>query len=291
MIISKIQGGLGNQMFQFAAGLALARKYNVELRLDLFQILDQRPWHSTVTKRNYALDIFQYSFPIATKLEVLRHTIPFGLNRYAAFLIKEMRPNGRNYYHENCCQYCDIPSRAYIEGYWQNASYFKEIKDELKKIFILRNELINKNSILLDKIHQAKNPVCIAFRRGDYIGHPTLDIVTMDYYHKALELLDTIIPERQLFIFSDDIDWCEINFNLSGEHIIFARSESIEDSMIQDFYAICQCHYFIIPNSTFHYWGAWLAPFRDKVVIAPKAWNRQQVDDVHPILPKEWKAL
>jgi hypothetical protein len=236
MIITKIQGGLGNQMFQWAYGKSLSIMYDNELFLDTTyynnQLID--------TPRSYELN----------KFPNLKH----DKSNYGNKRIIQVIDN----FNYKKLQYDDNYA-YYLNGFWQSEKYFLNVSD------VIRNELQPDDDTLKKlKSKVQENSVSLHVRRTDYITskgfHP---VQTIEYYNKALE---TIGNYNQLLVFSDDINWCKDN--LKYDNIFFVENQ---DS-VEDLWLMSLCTHNIVANSSFSWWGAWLNKNKNKTVIAPKNW-------------------
>jgi len=256
MIISKIQGGLGNQMFQYAYGKHLFYKYGEEFRLDTrFYNIDLKP------KREFLLDKFPNIF---SNTDMNLQLIGPCYSIIDDFIFRELpNPVGSNYY---------------LDGYWQSEKYFKESSDLIREDFKPSEELLNK--LLLTPFIDT-NTISLHVRRTDYITsngyHP---VQSIEYYQKAIE---TIGGYDYIFVFSDDIQWCKDN--LIFENIVFIEG----NTNIEDLYLMSLCKNNIIANSSFSWWGAWLNNNPDKKVIAPKRWFGDSAKlNESDIIPDNW---
>jgi hypothetical protein len=256
MIITKIQGGLGNQLFQWAYGKSLSVKNNTELRLDLSFYQNQ----IGNTPRQFDL----YNFPNITKLNSVidtNNSIPV----IDDFNYKEIKYNDHLNY--------------YLNGYWQSEKYFLDISEIIKKELSI-DDKTNQN--LLKYING--DTVSLHIRRTDYVTsngyHPVLPI---EYYNLALEIIEKY---DTLLIFSDDINWCKEN--LSFKNMVFIENQT----NIEDLWLMSLCKHNVIANSSFSWWGAWLNNNKDKIVIAPKIWFGDVTNlNQKNILPNNWLKL
>lgn len=255
MIISKIQGGLGNQMFQYAYGRSLSLKYGQDLVLEtsFYNI-------KSSVERFFTLDKFTN-----TKIN-----LNITNNGNPTYLVRD------NFNHFNL----DVKpnSNYYLDGYWQSEKYFSEFEDQIREDFSPNQEILNK--LLLTPFIDS-TCVSLHIRRTDYISsngyHP---VQSIEYYQKALEIIGDY---DKLFIFSDDIDWCRTN--LKFKDMIFMQNFSD----IEDIWIMSLCKHNIIANSTFSWWGGWLNKNENKKVIAPKNWFGQQAGlNTEDIIPKNW---
>ena len=237
MIVVKLQGGLGNQMFQYSAGRSLAQ--NNELYLDTTFYNNQHG----VTPRSYSLNVFPN----------LKSEIYKGQQNGTPF-IKLCEPQ----------TFKPFPivsdKNIYLDGYFQTEKYFKEISNALREDFSPSLETRKK---LEQKYPESiGNSISLHVRRTDYTKYSHVHTVqSLDYYYDALK---TIGKFDQLYIFSDDIAWCK-------ENIRAPRTTYIEGNTdVEDLWLMSMCDNHIIANSSFSWWGAWLS--KSKKVIAPKCW-------------------
>lgn len=268
MVIVKITGGLGNQLFQYATGKALAKKLSCELALDL-------SFYPTQTLRKYELDKFNIKARIAETKEislagggndvVSRLMRKFGLT--SVIFPQYIKERESIKYVEKIDQ---CKSGAFLDGYWQNPRYFSQIKVELVQEFTPKTSLSAPALIWKERIAQSSTPVSLHVRRGDYIDNAHTNSVHgtcgLDYYRAAVnKVLDTA-ENPTFYVFSDDIDWCKENLGSLGEVVYIDDTQSaIDDLMLMSF-----CHHHIIANSTFSWWAAWLG--NDGLTIAPQNW-------------------
>ncbi len=293
MIVTKLVGGNGNQMFQYAAGLALAKMHNTDLLLDITYLLDKTKRRHLHTNRDYALEMFNISGQIATKKIISQFTTPRVGNKYLYFLRKKLF-HERDVFDESKLRdinsFQSLPDNLYLRGYWQSEKYFESIVGPLREEFTFKNKIHYSCEIILNRINNS-NSICVIFRRGDFVGHPILDVVTIDYYYAGLNIALKKLNSPHLFVFSDDIKWCQENFQPKNVGVTFVSQEMTGPNAEYYLQLIVACKHFIIPNSTFGWWGAWLSSEKEKLVIAPKKWYKGQSDSVHPIVPNNWIAV
>lgn len=288
-------GGLGNQMFQYACGLAIRKKYGGLLKIDPYYLFNKDKRSFRFCHRDYGLDIFHITAEIATPHDILHFTIPRVMNKYIYHALNRIYPQ-RNVYSEDKFTFSEIPGNSYIIGYWQKAEILSYADSEIRKEFRLREELICGCDEIARMIQQSEHPVCVSFRRGDYVGHPTLGFLTLDYYREAISELARIIPcRKQYYVFSDDIPWCKSNFSIGNQQtkdsVFFVDQKYTGEKYQNYFYLMMLCSSFIIPNSTYPFWAAYLSNTPNKHVIAPATWFKGQTCKRNNILPREWIAL
>ena len=278
MIITKLIGGLGNQMFQYAAGLFIAKKHKVLLKLDNNFLLDKSKRYYRHTHRDYALDIFNISSSIASNKEIREFVYPRTGNKYIYHLIRKIYKE-KSVYKEQELNGVDgfyqIPSHAYMAGYWQDYQYFSEIENDLVIEFSFKKALQISHQLIANNI-KARKSVCMVVRRGDYVGHPTLDVLDLSYYNKAFDVLSSIVSGLSVFVFSDDIAWCRENLSFGSADLCFVDQQYTGPKAEFYLQLMALCNHYIISNSTYAWWGAWFGKYPKKIVIAPKIWYKGQ---------------
>jgi hypothetical protein len=291
MIIVKLMGGMGNQMFQYAFGRYLSHKHRTELKLDL-SFLQERPKTGNRVIRNYDLDIFKIRENFATPAEVRRFTRPTG-NRYLDKAINKAWGQKRGYLIERDMHFSpkmfEAPDDVYLEGYWQSEKYFEPIKDIIREEFTVKEPLGPEAEKMLCRIRDG-NSVCVNIRRGDFVTNPTHSVCGLGYYTAAEKLLLEKQDNLRFFVFSDEIDWCRdhLKFSVPATFVthIYAGKK------FQDYFRLMsQCDHFIIPNSSFAWWATYLNKKEGKVVIAPKRWLNLPGFTTDDILPLHWNRI
>ena len=282
MIIVRFRGGLGNQLFQYAAAYSLAVSKGAELKSDLY----------TYTKhpyRKYELNNFNVRLPEATREEVHRFT---GSNFISRYLNKK-----NNYF--NCPavfaqphyhfydDFFSLPVPIYLSGYWQSEKYFLNTADALRKIFVPANTLDERNADLIATM-KSTSSVAIHIRRTDYTGERKglsfFQPMGLDYYQRAIEAIDKKIDNPRYFIFSDDIAWSRQQLK-DLKDATFVDHNTGADSY-KDLLVMSACRHQVIANSTFSWWAAWLNDFANKTVIAPQTWfHNTYVTKQEPVYP------
>lgn len=263
MIITKLQGGLANQLFQWAYGKHISNKYNLKLYVDLEFYNQNIPGN---TKRLYSLSKFPN-----INTEVFDR---YNLTTNKSFL--QLSDNFIFSYFNFNTDY-----NYYLNGYWQSEKYFLESSE------LIRKEL-SPSDYILKKLKQTPlietNTVSIHIRRTDYVTsngfHP---VQSIEYYKNALNIIGDY---DYIFVFSDDIQWCKEN--LTFDNMIFI--EGFDD--VEDLWLMSLCKNNIIANSSFSWWGAWLNNNPNKKVVAPINWfgdNANLSSDC--IIPNNWIKL
>lgn len=261
MIIVRLKGGLGNQMFQYALGRVLAIKNNTELLLDLNYFKSKN-----FTTRAYNLSTFNI------KAKILQENkIPFFI-KYFLPIFKKINWN----------------KNIYLDGYFQSEKYFKEYTGVIREDFTLK-EVSIKSESLIKEIKNC-NSVCMHIRRGDYIGnkfHPLQDI---SYYENGIKELEKNVKIDNIYIFSDDIVWCKENLQFNY-NIMFVNKDDLGITDVEELWIMTLCKYFIIANSSFSWWGAWLSERVGKIVVCPQKWFADKNIDTSDLIPEDWIRL
>lgn len=292
MIIVKLQGGLGNQMFQYAFACILAKRNNDTVLLDnsFFNYKDKK---LGFTPREFELEIFNNDYKKATQKEIISFDKLSVLNRFK-------KKCGLNYpikYIEEYSKYnpylLTINQDVYLQGYFQSYKYFVGYEDLVKKLFSFNaNKLSNSNKQIIKRIKET-NSISIHIRRGDYVEDKATNayhgICSLEYYLEAIKLLESRYENLTLFFFSDDIEWVKITFK-NIKHQKFFVNNNVDNSYV-DMLLMSSCKCNIIANSSFSWWGAWLNNNSLKVVVAPELWNQNKNFDASNLLPEEWIRL
>lgn len=293
--IVRIDGGLGNQMFQHAFGKALEIRSGIKVKYDITHI-NSRYFSLSRIFRDFDLDIFSLDVDIATTNEIKYYTLPKGNTNYFVYNFLRKFRKENNVIKENSTQYdinyLDQNEPKYFIGYWQSYKYFNNISDDIKHGFKINNILPVSTGIQKDITNS--NSVCVGFRRIQYAGDKLLGTLTgsyFDYYYNtAIEFINGKIENPVFYIFSDDIEWCKSNVHIKGKHKFV---EDIHNGFKYSNKMILMslCKHFIIPNSTFFWWPAWLADNKGKIVIAPKKWFNNKYYFSHDLIPEEWITI
>jgi len=297
MICIKLSGGLGNQMFQYACGRSIAHKHQTELLLDI-SLLKRKETNSSSTKRKFELNIFQLNAQIASKEDVQKLKSIFY--RFANILSLRAGYGGiqdKRYFIERKIYFEEsikkVGEDCYLSGYWQNERYFQSVDYIIRKDFQFHLPTSNNNKDLLRKIHN-ENSISLHIRRSDFANghyHAIHGVCSIEYYINASKYISENFSNPFFFIFSDDICWARENLKLSYGHRFI--DENVGEQSYIDMLLMSNCKHNIIANSSFSWWGAWLNPNPNKVVIAPKQWfaneklNAQAID----LVPPKWIRL
>lgn len=271
MIITKLSGGLGNQMFQYALGRVLAIKNHAKLVLDLSGYKNQA---AIDTPRQYELGIFNIQAA-----------------KYSRNIFNFLRP--RKLISENSHSFdpaiLKLKGNLHLVGYWQSEKYFAEYADIIRQDFTYNTSPAGKNKKLLHDISKS-NSVSIHIRRGDYIKIPSTNqfhgTCGLEYYQSAVKIIKQKVKNPIFYIFSDDINWCKNNLNIIGKTVYIDHNQGAKSW--EDMRLMSYCKHNIIANSSFSWWGAWLNNNPKKIIIAPRQWFNDQSIDTKDLLPATW---
>ena len=286
MIFCRVLGGLGNQMFQYAAGRALSIARDVPLRLDVSGF-DGYGLHQGFE----LFRVFVCNPVIATEEEV-RDLLGWRASWLARKVL--MRPSlamlhGTRLVVEPHSNYWpgirEVSHNAYLAGYWQSEKYFSVASEFIRADFAFRLSFSEPNIELARRIDQTM-AVSLHVRRGDYVSHAktnaVLGLCSLDYYRAAIRHIAERVENPEFFIFSDDIAWVKERLGIGFPCKYVDHNHGAES--YNDMHLMSLCKHHIIANSSFSWWGAWLNPNLDKIVIAPRKWfaNDNNVDDLFP---------
>ena len=289
MVVIKISDGLGNQMFQYAHARALQNRTLQKVYLDISDINNlenewkrESGWVNLCDKREYQLDNFLISLPVidADRLPAKNKKV-YEKSRFLRYC-KELRLLHTVYLNETDCRENGLRYRKYqnyyVEGYFFDQNYYKDIADILRQEFKLKRKISVPDNI--SRVLKTRNTVSLHIRRGDFLKVGR-NISEGDYYIRAINYIQRIVEEPFLFIFSDDMEWVKNHMKFNLEYLIIGEYGF---SDCEELTLMSMCKNNIIANSTFSYWGAWLNPNKEKIVISPRGWRQK-------IIPDTWVQL
>lgn len=288
MIVTRIIGGLGNQMFEYAAARALSLKGSYGLSLDISAF-------ETYTLHAYGLSNFNISGNVAKKNEF---AIGSSKSIFDTLSRRIHHKTELKLYQEKSLAFepgfLNLGENTYLDGYWQSEKYFKDFEQQIRQDFTFNHTPSVENQKLVESI-KAENSVSVHIRRGDYVTNAAVNsvhgICDIAYYKKAVEHLMINYGESNLkfFVFSDDPQWVKENMSF-GKNTVFV-SHNDASSNFEDMRLMSACKHHIIANSSFSWWGAWLNPSKYKLVIAPKQWFKTTSLNANDIIPESWVRL
>jgi hypothetical protein len=290
MIITRLTGGLGNQLFQYAAGRRLANARGVVLKLDI----------SGISRgiRKYELAHFNMKPIFATEQEVADLARP-RMPNWSHLLPRRFRRPGlppATYVKEQHFNFdpaiLDLPNDVYMEGYWQSERYFADAAELIRKEVVLLKAPRGQNEQLAREIASCQ-AISLHVRRGDYVSNEIIQrihgVCSLDYYERAVAFITSRVNNPTFFIFSDDPDWVREHFKLP--YLTQIVGHNGPELGYEDMRLMSLCNHHIIANSSFSWWGAWLNPGKDKIVVAPKRWFNTYDADTSDLCPDSWVRI
>jgi hypothetical protein len=290
MIIVRIFSGLGNQLFHYALGRALAERHQTTLKLDLASLgYDKQP--------AYGLRHFNIQAQPASLLEVAPFcwnprwgTVRRGLRKVLRELFFRRWHIARHLQMPFDPQVFETRLPVYVVGYWQSEKYFAGVARQVREELTLRSPLSTGAQAMLREI-RAGPGIGLHVRRTDYVTAANLKLYgacSPGYYAAAIEHIRARQRAPRLFVFSDDIAWVKENLPLPGP-VTYRDERGLGD--YEDLYLLSQCTHQVIANSTFSWWAAWLNPNPDKLVVGPRPWFRDPSYNSEDIIPQGWVQL
>ena len=295
MIMLRLIGGLGNQMFQYACGRMLAQTHQTALKLDISNYADD-------PLRHYSLGCFNLKAELATPKEI-QHIggsllAKNTLRRSIAKKLEQLKPYyRRRFIHEQGFGFdaniLQAPNNICLyNGYWQSEQYFRTIQTMIRQELSIKHKLSGNNAQVAEHIYSTE-AISIHVRRGDYATNLTVQqqhgILDAAYYQKSLEHLTQYTQKPVLFIFSDDVAWCKANLQLAADTYYVDNNNDVHN--YEDLRLMSLCKHHIIANSSFSWWGAWLNSNPAKQVCAPKQWFKTTNRNTHDIIPDSWAKI
>jgi hypothetical protein len=290
IIVSKLSGGIGNQLFQFAASYALAKRSRAALFFD-------DSWYSSHSHGHHPKldDIFNISI---LRCPLVKQVNAFGVYSFPPLRrlllsskLKPVRP--KCLYAEPHYHYSSELLRSrismFVYGLWQSESYFSDYKHELRSIIRFKYDLSRNSREVSNHILQS-NSISVHVRRGDYFASKDSiavhGVCLREYYSRSIEYINNHFKDPVFFIFSDDPQWARENIEVGGKS--FFVSCNTGPQSYQDMHLMSLCRHNIIANSTFSWWAAWLNSNTNKVIIAPSKWFNNSRIDSSDVCPTNW---
>jgi len=297
MIVVKLKGGLGNQMFQYAVGRELQRRNGGELVLDLTQLLDRLP-RKNMAVRDYNLDIFRIQPHFTLLSRFARHLpVPLLYMYGSSALVRALDRAGLQRYvtepvgfHEGVLE---ARGNVYLDGYWQSPKYFAGSEAVLRGEFEVKQPLSPAGE-LVAALMTSTDSICVNVRRTDYVtvqgSLETHGFMGKEYYDRGIEQIAPRLKNPHIFVTSDDMVWCRENLRFDYPTTVLGH-ECKGYKFGEELALMTRCKHFLIPNSSFAWWAAWLNPSREKIVVCPKNWFRDPRIDSPDRIPSGWIRL
>jgi hypothetical protein len=291
-VVIRLVGGLGNQLFQYATARAVAARNNTELVLDL-------SWFSTVADRAYALAPFAINARILQEGPSMQTSKAQSLwNRMVHRLVRQsgLKKSGRPLFAERHFYFdpavLDVRTPIYLDGYFQSERYFSDCADLIKEELRVVATPARQAQEMLEKIGSSE-AVCLHVRRGDYVANAITQAFhgscSLDYYRKGFGVATEGMRNPVVFVFSDEPLWVRENLKLEAPTVvvdIHGPNQAHEDLRL-----MAACRNFVIANSSFSWWAAWLGEHSSKKVVAPQRWFAAAKNDTRDLLPADWVRI
>ncbi len=294
MIIIKLKGGLGNQLFQYALGQKLQILKHTGVKYDIKHYSHQK---KETTIRKLLVDKIVKNFQAASINDIDKSkgwNLPAIIRKPKTLINKILPYYKRNIIKEKSLSFdtniFKCPKNCYLDGFWQSFKYFDDIYPHLIQLINFNNLNLDQKKLEILNLIKSTNSVAIHIRRGDYINpyyKNIYNILDENYYSLALKTIDQKIQNPLFFVFGDFNNW--IPNNLNDRHFILIKFDEITD-----LYLLTQVKHIIISNSTFAWWGAWLNQNPNKIVIAPSVWYKKtnfRNFKINDLIPNNWIKL
>ncbi|MDX2189320.1 MAG: alpha-1,2-fucosyltransferase [Bacteroidota bacterium] len=296
MIITKLFAGMGNQMFQYAAGKSLAIKWNVPLKLDLQSYKED-------DFREFELHYFEIVDEVASENEIAKMTDQpnnFILQKLHAFNQRISKKEDKiTLLNETSFKYDgrieEASKNTYLNGHWQHFKYFESVSNEIRSLFQFKQCYNYDFLAIYEKINKSECSVAIHTRRTDYHSSALNYTLSIDYYQEAIQLIERKLQKNcTFFVFGEDVVWNQQMFGeMPNTSIICSNWPAAFDMQL-----ISMCNHQIIANSTYSWWGAWLNANTEKLVIMPKQWFKEgavwynnEIPDTTGLYPMGWLTI
>jgi hypothetical protein len=291
-IVVRQMSGLGNQLFQYAAGKYFAAKYDARLRIS---VDPDRNAASYGSSRPFQLSAFRIATPmdVATAWERLACAQNPEARRIAETALRLLgarrwsEPEPYRFYPQ--LPFAKLPATVYLRAYFQAAGYAAAVEPSLRQELQLRQEPQGKDAAVLAAIAASPCPISVHLRRGDYTMGPKILALPLKYYQIAWQTMLSAFPAAEFFIFSDDFDCARAHLPQAGKRYFVDHNGT--ETAYQDLRLMAACHHHIIANSSFSWWGAWMNPRPDKMVLAPKYWHNTPQSYFPDLFPAGWRLL
>jgi len=296
MVIVRLKGGMGNQLFQYAAGRSLALKKKTSFKLDAVSSYINDRYGS-----KYVLHHFNIAESFISEAERKRFNLS-GIRRRIYSAVYFFKPYYRRSIVEEPLKQrfrydpniLLTPDEVCIDGYWQNEQYFIDSAELIRKEFTLGDEPDSINREIAQKIMESES-VGVHLRRllgvsvdGKKKFEDAMKFhgaCSLDYYRLAVQKIAENVKNPYFFVFADDTEWAKKNFVINYPVKSITHNNGIKDH--EDLRLMSLCKHHIIANSSFSWWGAWLAQNPAKTVIAPRYWDTDNIF-IKELTPASW---
>ena len=294
MIIAKLMGGLGNQLFQYAAARRLSIHHNTPLRLDI-DFFEKYKLHAYGLNHFCIKEEFADTDEIATLKWTPRNSLAKSSLIYRPLHAIERNFRRSIFYERKLRPYdpniLNTPFDVYLDGYWQSEKYFSDVESIIRREFTFRNKPDDRNRNLAEEISKTES-VSVHVRRGDLVSDPKNRIFatcSQNYYYRCAAMIAEKVANPHFYIFSDDSNWVKANLHLDGATTFVTHNDAAKAH--EDLRLMSLCKHHIIANSSFSWWGAWLGTNSNKIIFAPVRWFNDPSFDTRDLIPSTWIKL
>ncbi len=305
MIVVKLCGGLGNQMFEYAFSRALQEYYKEPIWLSIYELKKNE---SGSTKREYALNCFELSKNVRTLNEkestIFEFLYRIRDSKREDKVIKQEdfeRYSKKGLYRLDAMfQYykCIMSKKKikFVDGLFMSEKYFRGIESKIKKEFCFKIEPSEENRKMI-RIIKSENAVCVHIRRGDYLSSgfkKTNYICEESYYQRAMQKISSISKNPIFYIFSTsltDIKWIKKNYDFTNYEVKYVE---LENTDYEELRLMKSCKHFILANSSFSWWAQYLCEYKEKIVVAPSKWlrvSKKEEKMIKDIYMNNWEII
>jgi len=297
VIISNVIGGLGNQMFQYACGLALANRVGARLALAVDQFAGYSLHQGFELPR-----VFHAEARVASAADLRALLGPWRTplaRRLGGRLLSGSHRAGRIWFEPRdgtlLPHLIQATGPAYLQGYWQSERYFDDQADAVRHHLRFRDPSAPATVDWLRRLQHDPSftPVSVHLRRGDYVNSPKNQRIYAEcqpaYYRAAMDRMSALDARVRFIAFSDDMAWAREVLANRGDQVLYVDHNRGADSW-NDLLLMSRCRHHIIANSTFSWWGAWLAQTPGQVVFAPRLWFTDASRGAD-VVPERWQRL
>lgn len=291
MIIADIKCGMGNQMFQYAYARAVQKNTNDDSiqfnTCTAKRMKDGRTYalgncvlNDEVSMPNRLIQIF---WNIIWKVR-----LKYNKKKLAYLSVEQQYLQQAEcglYTTDVIFKYFGIPgSKAkvkYTNGWWQSPKYFALVEADIQRELKIKTPASDENQKMLEEILKTLDSVCLHIRRGDYLSSAfarELDICSKEYYDRAIQIMREKLSKPHFFVFTtsrEDIEWIKENWRYEDKDFTYVDLNNPDYEELRLMYS---CKHFIIANSTFSWWGAYLSDNKEKIVLCPDRWNNRETD-------------
>jgi hypothetical protein len=274
-VYARLTGGVGNQMFQYAAARRLAFIHDAQLQLDLREFQNRQ--------RHYALDGFciRGQPASAQRLRQLNCMMRWPSRLLTREVVKRYKERSFRFDPE----VLELKPPVYLDGYWQSERYFDDVRSEITSEFSFASDPSPRIAEMVEGM-RAGAAVAVHVRRTDFVERAIVrqkhGSCSIDYYRAALLFVRSVEPLVRVFVFSDDMEWARRNL-AELDPVTFVEGNTVHD----DLRLMSSCKHNVIANSTFSWWAAWLNRSPDKIVVAPTPWFADGPSD-SDLIPHTW---